>query len=452
MDNLFDEDADLANLRSMMGMKGGNAAPAPSDFDLDLPSLDDLDAFAVQKGITTQPVKKAEKAKTVAELMRQQKNERNLKDEQKVLALLICGIHALILDEIQAKVVEAQANKDLAFTFEQEGKMGIVWDSSSVGRVKSVREGGQAETLGLQAGDLLVQANDVVLGPDRDAAEFKTVLKTLGARPCVLHVMREGPAPTLLLKSPTRDSASDVAPDPVVHTAVSALIKEEYSSNRPPALSAVFEEDEDEEEDEEEEEQQAEHRQEQQREQEEATETEKIGGEEEEIVIRDLDTGSVVDVEQMNERLATEMQWAKQAMVQQQKVEVSKQRSMGRAAGDAAFVAEEMIRNTKSGVKFQFDSDEGCSNATVMPTGRAMNPKIGGTSGGITGKIGLGAGSIGSPRRDGSDSTNPLERGMAHLDKGVDKIKAELGDAKQKLGDGLDAVTDGIKGMFSFRK
>jgi hypothetical protein len=132
------------------------------------------------------------KANTVAELMRQQKNERNLKDEQKVLALLVCGIHALILDEMQAKVEEAQANKDLAFTFEQEGKMGIVWDSSSVGRVKSVREGSQAETLGLQAGDLLVQANDVVLGPDRDAAEFKTVLKTLGARPCVLHVMREG--------------------------------------------------------------------------------------------------------------------------------------------------------------------------------------------------------------------------------------------------------------------
>ena len=36
--------------------------------------------------------------------------------------------------------------------------------------------------------------------------------------------------------------------------------------------------------------------------------------------MRDLDSGTVVDVEQMNERLAAEMQWAKQAMVQEQKV------------------------------------------------------------------------------------------------------------------------------------
>jgi hypothetical protein len=178
------------------------------------------------------------------------------------------------------------------------------------------------------------------------------------------------------------------------------------------------------------------------------------GDGDEEFVVKDLDSGTVVDVEQMNEQLAAEMQWAKQAMVQEQKVEKGKQRSMGRAAGDAAFVAEEMIRNTGSGVQFQFDQNEGFSNATVMPTGRAMNPKVGGISGGISGKIGLGGlgmGSTGSPRKDPSESNNPLERGIAHLDKGVDKMKAELDDVKQKIGDGFDAMTDGIKGIFTFK-
>ena len=70
-DSLFDEEADLANLRTMMGIKGRNAAvPPPEDFDLELPSLDDLDAFAAKKGISTTAAGPKKKAPTVAGLKR----------------------------------------------------------------------------------------------------------------------------------------------------------------------------------------------------------------------------------------------------------------------------------------------------------------------------------------------------------------------------------------------
>jgi hypothetical protein len=46
----------------------------------------------------------------------------------------------------------------------------------------------------VQAGDVLVEANSTVIGAAMDAPSFKSVLKTLGARPCTLRIERKGQA------------------------------------------------------------------------------------------------------------------------------------------------------------------------------------------------------------------------------------------------------------------